>query len=60
MKDDHAIDMADTLIKLMLQHQPGLLGSTHHPLLAVDSAKQVAQSLAALRAELIEQLKQQQ
>ena len=58
MNDPLAVSKADEFIRLILQHQPDLFGA-YHPLTAEDKAKRVAQSLAALRAELIAQLKQQ-
>lgn len=57
MDESTAAFKADEFIKLMLQHQPALFGST--PLSEVESARRVAQSLAALRVELIKQLQQQ-
>lgn len=52
-----AVKQADDFIKLILQHQPGLFGS--YPLAHTEGAKEAAQALAALRAELIAQLAQQ-
>lgn len=60
MEEKFAVTKADDLIKLMIQHQPNLFGTTVSPLSEVDRAKKAAQSLAALRTELIEQLKPQQ
>jgi hypothetical protein len=52
-----AATQANDLIKLILQHQPGLFGSA--PVSNSDRAQETARALAAFRAELIEQLKQQ-
>lgn len=57
MTELDATERADAFIKLMLQHQVNLWGWS--PLADADQAKKAAQSLAALRAELIAQLKQQ-
>lgn len=57
MQEVHAADLANNLIKLMVQHQQNLFGSA--PANCAENAKTTAQALAALRAELIEQLKQQ-
>ena len=58
MEKDEATAKADNLINLMIQFQPHAIrdGALSNP----DLAKQVAQSLAALRAELITQLTPQQ
>jgi hypothetical protein len=58
MKEDSAMYKADEFIKLALQYQPGLFGTA--PLHDAQKAKQAAQSLAALRAELTAQLTPQQ
>jgi hypothetical protein len=58
MTNSEATYRAEEFIKLMLQYQPNLFGSS--PLNGVEQAKQVAQALAALRAELIAQLTPQQ
>lgn len=55
MEDKSAAIRADDFIKLILQHQPSVFG-VYHPLTAEDRARKVAQSIAALRAELITQL----
>lgn len=59
MKEENATYKADELIKLMIQYQPNLFGVGAPPLADMEKAKKVAQSISALRAELIEQLKQQ-
>jgi len=57
MKDDTAAQRADGLINMLIQHQPHLLAGTAR--LDESAGKQLAQGLAALRAELIELLRQQ-
>jgi len=57
MEESTAAFKADEFIKLMLQHQQNLWGWS--PAADEEQAKQAAKSLAALRAELIAQLKQQ-
>jgi len=57
MQPMDATNKSEELIKIILQHQPGLFGTT--PLCTEESARQAAQSLAALRAELIAQLEKQ-
>lgn len=52
-----AAKQADDFIKLILQHQPGLLGSAQ--ISTVGRAEETARALAAFRAKLIEKLKQQ-
>lgn len=59
MEKDEATAKADNLINLMIQHQPNLFGN-RPPLHSEELAKTAAQSLAALRAELIAKLTQQQ
>lgn len=54
MLEVNAANKADEFIKLVLQHQPDAFGT--YPLQDQNQAKKVAQSLAALRAELIVQL----
>ena len=55
MNETDAINKAEALIALLLQHQPGLYGS-NPPLATLERAKQGAQALAVFRAELIAQL----
>ena len=57
MQEVNAATRTDEFIKLMIAHQPALFGTS--PLDSAENSKKVAQSLATLRAELIEQLKQQ-
>lgn len=52
-----AAKQADEFIKLILQYQSELLGKS--ALSSESQAKQVASSIAALRSELIDQLKGQ-
>ena len=59
MEQNVAIFKADEFIKLMLQHQPNLFG-TSPPLYSEENSKKAAQALAIFRAELLEQLKKQQ
>lgn len=54
-----AAGKADDFIRLILQHQTGLFGHSGSALPNEEQAKKVAKSLAAFRAELIEQLKKQ-
>lgn len=58
MHKDAAAALADEFIKITLQHQQTLFGNC--VLASEESAQQAAKSLAALRAELIAQLEQQQ
>jgi len=55
MTEEKAINLAGRIIELVLMHQPQKL----EYLASVDMARQTAQALAALRLELIGQLKQQ-
>lgn len=57
MDDNSAKAHADNLVRMLIEHQPGLFGTGTAN--QAEPAKRVAQGLAALRAELIEQLKKQ-
>jgi hypothetical protein len=60
MEKNVAQSKADTILSLMLQHQPNLFGhQTYIGLLDEERAKQAAKSVAAFRAELIAQLEKQ-
>jgi len=59
MNEDVAKSKADDLVKLIIQYQPNLFGVGVPALGDSEKAKKVAQSLSALRAELIAQLEKQ-
>ena len=58
MQSINAAGLADEYIKLMIANVPNMFGTS--PAFDQSSAKQAAQSLAALRAELIVLLTPQQ
>ena len=58
MTREEAAARADDIIRLLLTHQPGTLGTG--PLVNGDTAQRAAQAIATFRKELIGQLEQQQ